>query len=87
MNDRGYGVIRTIQDADYGGRRRFVDLATPDFGALAAACALDYRRIDAPARFAYAIDEALARPGPVLIEIDMTAIGPMKVPFAGPAGG
>ena len=87
MNDRGYGVIRNIQDAEYGGRRRFVDLATPEFGTLARACGLDYRRIDTPARFAYAIDEALARPGPVLIEIDMTAIGPMKVPFAGPAGG
>ena len=87
MNDRGYGVIRNIQDAEYGGRRRFVDLATPDFGALAAACGMDYRRIAAPARFAYAIDEALALPGPVLIEIDMTAIGPTKVPFAGPAGG
>ena len=45
MNDRGYGVIRNIQDSEYGGRRRFVDLATPDFAALSAACGLDYRRI------------------------------------------
>ena len=87
MNDRGYGVIRNIQDAEYGGRRRFVDLATPDFAALAAACGLDYRRIAASAGFESGVDEAFARPGPVLIEIDMTAIGPMKVPFAGPAGG
>ena len=87
MNDRGYGVIRNIQDAEYGGRRRFVDLATPDFAALAAACALDYRRIASPAAFAPGIGEALARPGPRLIEIDMSAIGPPRVPFGGPKGG
>ena len=87
MNDRGYGVIRNIQDAEYGGRRRFVDLATPDFAALAAACGLDYRRIAAPSEFTPGIRDALARPGPTLIEIDMTAIGPPRVPFGGPAGG
>ncbi len=87
MNDRGYGVIRNIQDAEYGGRRRFVDLETPDFGALAAACGMDYRRIAAPAEFGPGIGEALAHPGPRLIEVDMAAIGPMEVPFAGPMGG
>ena len=29
MNDRGYGVIRNIQDAEYGGRRRFVGPRDP----------------------------------------------------------
>ena len=87
MNDRGYGVIRNIQDAQFGGRRCFVDLLTPGFAGLASACGLAYRRIGAPAEFAPAIGEALARPGPVLIEVDMTAIGPMKVPFGGPMGG
>ena len=87
MNDRGYGVIRNIQDAEYGGRRRFVDLATPDFAALSAACSLDYRCIASPAAFAPGIGEALARPGPRLIEIDMSAIGPPRVPFGGPMGG
>ena len=86
MNDQGYGVIRNIQDAEYGGRRRFVDLATPDFGALAGACGMAYRRIASPAEFGPVIAEALARPGPRLIEIDMTVIGPMRVPFAGPMG-
>ena len=86
MNDRGYGVIRNIQDAEYGGRRRFVDLATPEFAALSAACGLDYRHIASPEAFAPGIGEALARPGPRLIEIDMTAIGPPRVPFGGPMG-
>ena len=87
MNDRGYGVIRNIQDAQYGGRRRFVDLATPDFAALAAACGLDYRRIASRDAFVPGVGEGLERPGPCLIEIDMTAIGPPRVPFGGPAGG
>jgi len=87
MNDRGYGVIRNIQDAEYGGRRRFVDLATPDFATLAAACGMGYRRISASGEFAPGIGEALSRPGPCLIEIDMDAIGPPRVPFGGPMGG
>ena len=87
MNDRGYGVIRNLQDADYGGRRRFVDLATPDFGRLAGACGMGYRRIAAPAEFAGGIRDALAGHGPLLIEVDMNAIGPPRVPFGGPAGG
>ena len=87
MNDRGYGVIRNIQDAQFGGRRCFVDLMTPDFASLAAACGMDYRRIGAPAEFTPAIGDALSRAGPILIEVDMTAIGPMKVPFGGPMGG
>ena len=33
MNDRGYGVIRNIQDAQFGGRRHYADLHTPDFRA------------------------------------------------------
>ena len=68
---------------DRGGSRR----AAPDFGALARACALDYVRVRAPGEFAARIAEALSRRGPRLVEIDMTAIGPMEVPFAGPAGG
>ena len=63
MNDRGYGVIRNIQDAQFGGRRCFVDLETPDFAGLAAACGMAYRRIVAPAGFASTIGDALARPG------------------------
>ena len=86
MNDRGYGVIRNIQDARFDGRRRFVDLETPDFAGLAAACGLQYRRIGAAAEFAGTIEDALAVRGPVLIEVDMAAVGPMRVPFAGPRG-
>ena len=34
MNDRGYGVIRNIQDAQYGGRRIYADILTPDFAQV-----------------------------------------------------
>ena len=35
MNDRGYGVIKRIQDSTAQGRRFFADLQGPDFGQLA----------------------------------------------------
>ncbi len=34
MNDKGYGVIKNIQDAQYGGRRCYADLHTPDYALL-----------------------------------------------------
>ena len=86
MNDRGYGVIRNIQDARFQGRRHFVDLEPPDFARLASACGLGYRRIAAASDFMTTIGEALAATGPVLVEVDMAAIGPMAIPFAGPRG-
>jgi len=84
MNDGGYGVIRNIQDAHYGGRHCYVDLHTPDFEALAKSIQLPFTRLrdlgNAPAAFA----QAKARKGPTLIELDMKAIGPFATAFAGP---
>jgi acetolactate synthase I/II/III large subunit len=34
--------------------------------------------------FKIAIPQALRQPGPVLLEVDMTAIGPFAKSFAGP---
>ncbi len=51
MNDRGYGVIRNIQDAQFGGRRHYADLHTPDFGLLAAALGLAHQRVSRIAEF------------------------------------
>jgi acetolactate synthase-1/2/3 large subunit len=84
MNDRGYGVIRNIQDAHYGGRRCYSDLHTPDFGALAGALGLPHYRVRDIESAGGVLREALARHGPVLIEFDMTAIGPFATTFAGP---
>ncbi len=84
MNDRGYGVIRNIQDAQYGGRRYFSDLHTPDFAAHAQSIGLRYRRISDLASIATTLTEAMATAGPILIEIDMNRIGPFAKQFAGP---
>ena len=64
MNDRGYGVIRNIQDAQFGGRRHYADLHTPDFALLAAALRLTHQRVSRIAEFEGALDRALAASGP-----------------------
>jgi acetolactate synthase-1/2/3 large subunit len=87
MNDRGYGVIRNIQDAQYGGRRAYADLLTPDFALLCRAIGLAHRRVAAVEEFEAALDAALAAPGPSMLEVDMTAIGPFAESFAGPPAG
>jgi acetolactate synthase-1/2/3 large subunit len=84
MNDRGYGVIRNIQDAQYGGRRYYADLHTPDFGALAQSIGLPFHRVRDLAAIDGALKDAAGRRGPTLIEIDMVAIGPFAKAFAGP---
>jgi len=84
MNDRGYGVIRNIQDVYYGGRRYFADLHTPDFERLAQSIALPHHRVRDLGQIGATLRDALAQPGPALVEIDMTAIGPFANAFSGP---
>ena len=84
MNDRGYGVIRNIQDARFGGRKNYVDLHTPNFSELCKSIALRHVRLDNVARAPAVLRDALAQPGPVMVEVDMTAIGPYATSFAGP---
>ncbi|GAA5234473.1 thiamine pyrophosphate-binding protein [Verticiella sediminum] len=84
MNDKGYGVIKNIQDAHYGGRRHYVELHTPDYAGLAASLQLAHRRIDTLDGLDAVLADALAQPGPCLLEVDMLAIGPFKTTFAGP---
>lgn len=74
MNDRGYGVIRHIQDAT-GAGRRFESFAAPALSEIAAAAGIPYRRVTAGGEFGPAAAEAIAHPGPALVEVDMTAIG------------
>ncbi|MET9891026.1 thiamine pyrophosphate-binding protein [Streptomyces sp. NPDC006465] len=83
FNDGGYGVLRNMQDR-YSERRSGVDLATPDFELLARACGLPYLRIAAEEHAGPVLAEAVASNGPTLVEVDLTALGPMKVPFTPP---
>jgi acetolactate synthase I/II/III large subunit len=87
MNDRGYGVIRNIQDAQFGGRRHYADLHTPDFKLLAAAFGIAHQRVSCADDFAPALHRALDASGPQLVEVDMVAIGPFAEAFAGPPAG
>ncbi|MCR0982696.1 thiamine pyrophosphate-binding protein [Roseomonas populi] len=87
MNDGGYGVIRNIQDAQYGGRRHYADLLTPDFGLLCQSIRLPHEKVLEIDRFEAALDRALAKDGPCVLEVDMTSIGPFAESFAGPPAG
>ncbi len=83
FNDRGYGVLRNMQDAQ-GSPRAGVDLATPDFELLSRSLALPYLRIGAPAEVTGALRGAVAAGGPVVVEVDLAAYGEMPAPFTPP---
>ena len=87
MNDRGYGVIRNIQDAQYEGRHVYSNILTPDFSLICKAVGLPHTRITRIDDFDSAFTDALASRGPRMIEIDMIAIGPFAESFAGPPAG
>ncbi|MBS0317271.1 MAG: hypothetical protein JSR49_09115, partial [Proteobacteria bacterium] len=84
MNDKGYGVIKNIQDAQYGGRRAYVELHTPDYAQLCASLSLPHERISNLAELPAKLSSALGRKGPCMLEIDMLSIGSFKTTFAGP---
>jgi acetolactate synthase I/II/III large subunit len=84
MNDAGYGVIRNIQDAYYGGRRGYTDLRNPDFAALVGSFGARHARVADAAALGAAMDAALARRGVDVVEVDMTRFGAFGITFAGP---
>lgn len=82
FNDGGYGILRNIQDKQYG-RRLGVDLGSPDFCGLARALGVEAARVETPDAFAKAVRGALDSNRPYLVEVDMSAIGPMHRPYTG----
>lgn len=87
MNDRAYGVIRNIQDAQYEARHHYSTLATPDFAVFCASIGMPHCRLDDLERFEAAFDAAIRAEGPQVIEIDMCAIGSFAESFSGPPAG
>ena len=75
MNDRGYGVIKHIQGALQDGRMFFGDLLGPDLQKLAAVAGLPSFKVSRAEDLAETVANAVATPGPSLVEVDMTAIG------------
>ncbi|MFM0313734.1 thiamine pyrophosphate-binding protein [Paraburkholderia nemoris] len=84
MNDQCYGVIRNIQDAQYGGRRCYVDLHQPDFAQFCESLKLTHYRIKSLDQAEEIIREGMAKIGPVLVEVDMLSVGSFATAFAGP---
>ncbi|MDH4146884.1 MAG: thiamine pyrophosphate-binding protein [Acidimicrobiia bacterium] len=80
FNDRGYGVLRVIQDAVMG-KRANVDLHTPDFAAVARGMGLAAERVAGVAEFETAFGRAVERDGPTLLDIDMEALAPISFPL------
>lgn len=83
FNDGGYGVLRAIQDS-HEQRRAGVDLLAFDFARVAASVGIEHRLVRAVGEFDDALSAALAAHVPSVIEVDMTAIGPMPKPFVPP---
>ena len=84
MNDQCYGVIRNIQDAQYGGRRCYVDLHQPDFAQFCASLGLTHYRLKSLDDADDVVRQGLAKAGPVMLEVDMLSIGSFATTFAGP---
>ena len=75
MNDYGYGVIKAIQDAWYGGRKFYGDLLGPNFEQLAALANVPFWKVSNSGDFGATVAKAIATPGPTMVEVDMGAIG------------
>ncbi|MFG5777534.1 thiamine pyrophosphate-binding protein [Comamonas sp. J-3] len=75
MNDAGYGVIKHMQDANFGGRRVYGDLAPPDFQSLAQSAGMAYAKVALADDLAPTVAQFANMPGLALVEVDMLAIG------------
>ncbi|HIZ16753.1 MAG TPA: biosynthetic-type acetolactate synthase large subunit [Firmicutes bacterium] len=69
MNNTKLGMVRELQDKNYGGRHSGVDLyGSPDFNLLAQAYGIPHCRISDMSEVAGAIDKMLSTDGPFLME-------------------
>ena len=84
MNDKGYGVIKHIQDSLYGGRKNFADLTVPNFLELAKTVKMKYILVSSSSEFKEKLKNAFNLPGPVLLEIDVLNVGEMPRYFVPP---
>jgi acetolactate synthase-1/2/3 large subunit len=83
FNDGGYGVLRNIQDRAFEGRHIGVELRGLNFEKLSEAYGIAYYPVTALTEFRPAVKNALASGQLSLVEVDMQAIGPFHMPFAG----
>jgi acetolactate synthase I/II/III large subunit len=69
INDGGLGLIRKVQDNQFGGRRFAVDLRNPSFADLARAYGIEATLVREPDKLTESVRRALARRQPALIEV------------------
>ncbi len=82
--DGGYGILRNIQDRQYGEEGRIgVELGRPDFCGLANVFGIRAERVASVEEYAAAVERGVGGGWPCLIEVDLDAIGPMAVPYTG----
>ena len=84
MNDKGYGVIKHIQDSLYGGRKNYADLVVPNFSELAKTVRMNYLLVSSSSEFKEKLTKAFKLSGPVLLEIDVISVGEMPRYFVPP---
>ena len=83
FNDKGYGVLRNIQNRVLEGRHIGVDLHGLNIEKLCGAYDIAYYQVVSTKMFHPALSDALGSGRLSLIEVDMAAIGPYRIPFAG----
>ncbi len=79
FNDRGYGILRFLQDMMFEGRRAAVNLHTPDFAMLAKSMAMPSFSASSAEEFERAFAAAVDIAGPSLIDVDITGFEPMRI--------
>lgn len=84
MNDKGYGVIKHIQDSLYGGRHYFGDLLGPDLEKLSEIAGINYVKVEQADGLESAVSSALGVSGPSIVEVDMKTIGDFPQYFRPP---
>ena len=77
FNNQGYGVLKYIQSMTT--QRSFaVDLLTPDFVAIGRAMGMPACRVDTTEAFAAQLEACVAAGGPAVIEVDISAMEPVR---------
>ncbi|WP_165988171.1 thiamine pyrophosphate-dependent enzyme [Streptomyces sp. YIM 98790] len=80
FNDHAYGNVRRIQADEFGGRFIGSELTSPDFVRFAESFGVPAARARTPGDLAGVLKDALAEPGPSLIEVpvgEMPSVWPL----------
>ncbi|MGW6456780.1 thiamine pyrophosphate-binding protein [Streptomyces sp. NPDC055078] len=81
FNDSCFGVLKGIQQATFDGPPANVDLNAPDFVALAQSFGVPASLSTSAREFDEQFTAAARSTGPHLIEIDMHALVPIRIPY------